>query len=366
MSRKLSYSSVNTYNTCGKKYDLHYNQGYREKVQRSSLLFGSAFDAAANDLLLNRDLDKALAIFEKNWSFNFVHKVYTAMRSCSTIVYSDKDIDFDLLALTPVGEEWVKEFRERKKSLKWEEVPEDDRIAYNTYCWDSMLYKGKVMLTSYFEKVLPKFVKVEGVQEKSEITNSDGDTLVQYLDFVAHFEDGSVVLMDNKTTTSLDYYKDDSAGKSPQLLSYFFANQAKFNLQAVGYVAICKDIIKNKIKKCNVCGFDGSKSKARSCDQEYMTKVVKRGKEVEAMLRCDGVWDVKMGKLESAIKIIVNPVKQRSVDLAMEAFDAANHGIKAGVYTRNLSACDNQYGSPCPMKKLCWEGSDEDLAKKED
>lgn len=365
MSRKLSYSAINTYSTCGQKYYWHYIQGYREKWQRASLLFGSAIDKALNNLLEERSYDKSLAVFEKEWNFQFVNKKYTSLFSNPDIVYGARDLDLDLIETSEEDQTWLAEFENHKKSRKWEEISEEDRTKYNTFCWKSLCIKGLIIIKSYNEKILPQFQSVTGIQHKSELTNSDGDSVVQYLDFIATFQDGSVVLMDNKTTSSLDYYKDDSPGKSQQLLSYFYTNREAFSLGGVGYVAICKQIVKNKTKKCSKCNEDGTETKARTCDKEYPGKVIKRKKEVDGMIRCDGEWDVTMNP-EAAIKVIVNTPKEKSIDLVLSTFDEANNGIKNEVYYKNLAVCDNQYGSPCPFRALCWEGSTEDLTKKED
>lgn len=360
---KLSYSQINTYTTCGEKYRLHYLMGYREKWQRASLLFGSAMDASLNNLLEKRNLEEALSVFDKNWNFQFLNKKYVALESHPDVVYSMRDLDTDLIEISEQDELWLKEFEEFKKTKKWDEISVEDRSKYNSFCWQSLAKKGKIILDSYYKKVLPKFISVTGIQHKSELTNADGDTVVQFLDFVVTLEDGSVILFDNKTTSSLDYYKDDSPGKSQQLLSYFYANKEEFNLGAVGYVAMCKQILKNKTKKCSKCGVQNNETKARKCDQEYETSELKKGKPVLA--RCNGEWDVTIDP-EAAIKIIVNIPKEKSIDLVLSTFDEANNGIKNKVWYKNLSVCDSQYGSPCPFRSLCWDGSTEDLIKKEE
>lgn len=65
--QKLSHSGRELYETCGYKFQLHYNQRLRSKNTSSALLFGSAFDEALNVLLLERDLEKAKYIFITEW-----------------------------------------------------------------------------------------------------------------------------------------------------------------------------------------------------------------------------------------------------------------------------------------------------------
>lgn len=361
MPNKLSYSKISNYSLCGQRYNLHYNHGLREKWQRSSLLFGSAIDEALNNLLATRDLEKSLSIFNKKWAFGFVHGKYESLVRHPDIIYSERDLDEDLV---DVDSNWIKEFRERKSNTKWANLPEEDRSKYNEYNWNCLKLKGEVILRDYCDKVLPQFISVEGIQHESHLTNSEGDTVVQYLDFIATLQDGSKILFDNKTTTSLMYYDDESAGSSQQLISYYYNNKKKFGLTGVGYVAMQKTLLKNKKKICSKCGVEGSSSKAKTCDVEYPDVVVKRGKEVEGSVRCDGEWNVTI-KPECAIKIIVNPVTEAAEDLVLTTFDEANNGIKNENWYRNLSVCKSIYGSPCQFQKLCWKGSDEDLVKEE-
>jgi hypothetical protein len=365
MANRLSFSKISSYSICGERYRLRYEAKLTEKYARASLLFGSALDEALNSLLADQDLEKAKAAFDKKWSFQYVHGKYVSLSENPIVVYAERDLDLDLIETSEDEQLWLTEFKEFKKTKKWDQIAEEDRSKYNLICWKSMKVKGHLILENYVTKVLPSFVSVTGIQHQSEITNGDGDTIIQYLDFVATLQDGSVVLMDNKSTSDLKYYEDDSPGTSQQLVSYYYANKEKFGLTAVGFVAMQKSIIKNKTKTCSKCKADGTESRARSCDKEHPGMVVKRGKEVEGMVRCGGEWDVKMDP-EVAIKIIVNPVTEAAEDLVLTAFDHANEGIKNKNWYRNLTVCKNIYGSPCEYYNLCWKGKDEELIQLED
>jgi hypothetical protein len=365
MSNKLSFSKISSYSICGERYRLHYIEKLREKWARASLLFGSAIDESLNSLLENRDLDKAKQIFLKTWNFQYVNNKMTALKNNPDIVYASADLDLDLIELTEENRKWLKEFEDFKSQNKWDYISEEDRSTYNSFCWESMKAKGLLILENYSTKVLPQFLSVTAIQHKTELVNGDGDSVTQVLDFIATLHDGSVVLFDNKTTSNLSYYPDDAPATSQQLVSYYYNNKQKFGITAVGFVAIQKLVIKNKTKTCTKCGFDGTESRAKTCDQEHPGMVVKRGKEVEGMVRCNGEWDVKMNP-EVAIKLIVNPVPDASVDLVLSAFDEANHGIKTGNFYKNLTVCKNIYGSPCTYYNLCWKGKDEELVKLED
>lgn len=365
MTNKLSYSKISTYSICGEMYRLKYIQRLQERAIRASLLFGSALDEALNSLLVDQDLDKAVAAFDKKWAFQYVRGEYTALKSNPEIVYSEKDLDTDLIALTDDELSWIKEFREHKKVVGWDNCKLEDKVRYNEYAWKSMEVKGHVILDSYVKKVLPQFAKVEGVQHQSEMTNEEGDSVVQYLDFIAHLHDGSVVLMDNKTTSDIKYYDDDSPSTSQQLISYYYNNKEQFGLTAVGFVAMQKNLLKNKTKVCTLCGQDGTESRAKTCDKEVIKLVESRGKEVEKATRCGGEWQVSMS-FEALIKVIVNPVSDAAVDLVLGAFDEANQGIKQNNWYRNLSICKNVWGNKCPYHDKCWKGSESGLIKLEE
>jgi len=346
-------------------YYNHYRLGYREKWIRSSLIFGSAIDQALNELLGSKDLDKAKQVFEKNWNFSFINKKYTSLKGNPDILFSSKDLDTDLHPLSPEEEAWIAEFEEHKAAKPWAEIDTEKRVKYNSFMWDSLKAKALIILRDYHAKILPQFIAVTGIQHQSTLTNPAGDSVVQYLDFIATLQDGSVVLMDNKTTSSMHYYTDDSPGTSPQLLSYYYVNKEAFGLSAVGYVVILKNILKNKTKVCAACGLDGTESRAKTCDKEVVKLVTKRGKEVEGKERCGGEWSVTIHP-EAAIKIIVNPVQEKAQDLVLSALDEANNGIKSEVWYKNLSICKNIYGSPCKFYNLCWKGDDSDLVKQEE
>jgi hypothetical protein len=360
LGNKLSFSQISSYSLCGERFRLHYRERLREKWQRSSLLFGSAMDKALNNLLATKDLEKSIEIFNKEWAFSFVNNKYTAIRSNPDVVYSERDLDTDLIELSEEDLKWLAEFKDFKSTQKWDYIAAEDRIKYNEYYWDCLKIKGEIIIRDYNKKVIPQFLSVTGIQHESYLTNAEGDTVVQYLDFVATMQDGSIVLFDNKTTSSLQYYDDESPGMSQQLISYYYNNKAKFGLTAVGFVAMQKTIIKNKTKICSLCSHDGSESRAKTCDQEVDAPETKKGRA-----RCNGAWLITLNP-ECAIKVIVNPVTEAAEDLVLSTFDEANHGIKNEMFYKNLAICKNIYGSPCQFYKLCWKGSTEDLIKLEE
>lgn len=357
MANKLSFSKISSYSICGERYRLGYVEGYREKWSRASLLFGSAIDDALNSLLVNRDLTLAKQVFDKKWSFQWINGKLSAVRDHEDVVYAKADFDKDFVTLTPEDEIRFNSIVEAKEKLKWEEVELEDRKFYNIQNWESLRAKGMIILESYYHKVLPQFISVTAVQHKAEMINAAGDSIVQYLDFIATLQDGSVVLMDNKTTSKMDYYDDDSPATSPQLISYYFNNREEFGINAVGFVVMLKQIIKNKVKTCTLCNTVAEEgARHKTCAVETTPGVKKS--------RCNGEFIVTMNP-EAAIKIFVSPVSEAAENLVLTAFDEANNGIENKQWYRNLTVCKNIYGSPCEFFNICWKGDYSGVIKKE-
>ena len=59
---------------------------------------------------------------------------------------------------------------------------------------------------------------------------------------------------------------------------------------------------------------------------------------------------------EVNVQIIVGEVSEHIQKMTLEALSETAQAIKANVFPRNLNACDNQYGRPCPYRDLCWRG----------
>lgn len=355
MGNKLSFSKISCYSLCGERFRLRYIERKTERFTRASLLFGSAIDTALNSLLKDRNLEEAIKVFNKTWNFQYINGKYRSLLDNPDVVFADRDLDKDLIVLTEDDLLWVEEFKEYKKSKKWHEISEEDRIKYNNICWHSLKEKGLIILDSYHKKILPEFLEVKGIQHEAELVNDAGDSVIQYLDFIVIQKDGSVVLMDNKTTSSMSYYDEDSPNTSQQLLSYFYNNKEHFGLEYIGFVVILKDIIKNKVKTCHSCGAiaeEGSRHKTCSVELEPGNK----------KSRCNGEFSVTMTP-EAAIKIIVAKPTEHAIDLVLSTFDEANFGIKNNFFPKNLTVCKNIYGSPCEFYSHCWKGDDSNLIK---
>jgi len=194
------------------------------------------------------------------------------------------------------------------------------------------------MLEAYRKQVLPK-LKVTTSQESVRWTDEHGNDFVGVLDLKGDIGSG-VMPIDNKTASRP--YEKDAVSKSTQLAIY----SSVTGHTKAAFIVMDKTIRKNRIKICSVCGNDGTGGRHKTCD----------GLNLETQAgRCNGAWTETI-QPEANIQIIVGDVNPRLQDMAREALSETAQAIKSGYFPRNLNACDNQYGRPCPYRNHCWNG----------
>ena len=372
---RLSHSSINTYTSCARKYDLHYNKRLRSKTSTGALLFGSALDQALNKLLETKDLDEAQKVFYKSWSFGWINNKGIALSDTDLVLYAKSDFDSDLLTKEDLKkfsdaqylfalhqnktiDEAYAFLMDQKSTVGYKTMTLEERKLLSLANWLSLRRKGEIMINSYFGKVLPKIKTVLAVQKQVEIENGDGDRLIGYIDMLLEMQDGKRIVADNKSSSV--EYEQDSPAHSQQLILYHHITKDDYQLNGAGFIVMSKHIIKNKEKICVKCGFNGSEGRHKSCPNELDSL---DGKKKQ---RCGGEWDEKIYP-EAKIDIIINEIPQAATDLVMETFDIANEGIKKGIFGPNLQACDDFNG--CQFRRYCWYGDSEELevvAAKED
>lgn len=363
---RLSHSAVQTYSQCGRKYFYHYNLGLRSKVVSGALVFGSALDKALDHLLNTRNLEESKEVFKKHWNVQDINGKTTILPYATNVVYAQKDYDGDLITEAHIEkfEELKKKFnietdqtfkqavtfyRELKKEKGFQSFTDNQKIVYNFGHWCCMLEKGLIMLDSYNKLVLPRIKEVITSQKKIEITNTEGDSVIGYIDLIVEWEDGKRYVLDNKTSSS--EYDDDSAMRSQQLILYYHAVKEEYKIDGVGFIVLSKQLLKNKKKTCSKCGHDGTGGRHKTCANEAEGK------------RCNGEWNETIDP-ECKIDAILNSVSEQAEDLVLETFDSANEAIKKQVYSPNLAACA-AFGKEylCQFYNLCWNGKDDDLIK---
>lgn len=181
--QKLSHSAREMFETCGFKYELHYNKRYRSILTSSALIFGSSLDLALNDLLLNRDLKQAKTTFLDDFLKHEHDFNISFYKSDLAIELLDSDLMWDLAGIT-------------------------DKNKRNHYeHFFSLEAKGLKMLESYAENILPRIKRVIEVQKDFSIEYPVHNGVVKgIIDLIAEIEleDGTIVeaILDNKTAST--------------------------------------------------------------------------------------------------------------------------------------------------------------------
>jgi hypothetical protein len=373
---RLSHSSKNTWLTCGRKYELHYLLKLRSRIMSSALLFGSAVDNALNIMLSKKDeagvLELAIHEFNRCWEQgdDFQRKPVDLPLN-PNIKYYRNDYDHDLLD-KPEWRELLKydsKFFDTKNEVDaliklktpWEDIPEEKRMVYNYANWLCLQKKGHMLLTAYHKDILPKIKSVVAVQTKVELDDGEGNILNGVVDYIAiidgkqfGFDYDPVTLLDNKTSS--EEYDSDSVKGSEQLATY----QAILNIQEAdpehpwkhkielcGYTVMSKKLDKEITKTCKSCN-QTNDSTHKLCEKMIDGK------------RCNGEFD-KTKKFGVRTQFIVDKISEEFGLTVLENNYIVKSCIEQGLFPKNYSACENQFGQPCIYFSKCHGGSDKGL-----
>ena len=362
MSLRLSHSQYNRFLSCGKSYEHYYINKIKPTRPKASLLFGTAIDRAISTLLEPKDESKTPEqTFDYFWRFQDVNGKQEYLPKLSSLLYSNKDFDKDLLLdedYQKIQEEYsldkdrALELLSKRIEVGHDKLSNKEKEPSNFIIWLSMMRKGHVMIKGFREKILPRIKRVITTQECITLENGDGDKIIGYIDLVAEKEghEGPVIL-DIKTAASP--YDDDAHLFAPQLILYLHASREKYsNTNKAGFIVLGKNIMKNKTKICSSCGHDGTGGRHKTCDNEIGGK------------RCNSVWLEKINP-ECFTQVMVGEVPEATEELVMSNIEDMTNAIKAGHFIRNLSNCKNMYGSPCEYIDLCYRGKMDNLKKEE-
>lgn len=378
MNTKISHSAVNKFLQCGKSYDYHYNHRLREKTATAFLAFGSAIDNALNAVLADlRDNGKVKCkykdIFDEHWNTITINKRTYSLVDCTLVGYHKNDFIPEILEsedlaiisdrLTsenlaplyndkPLAE--VKELLQHKHSIrKVVPFPQEEHELYNIMNYLSLRRKAHLMLDAYVRDIVPKIEEVKEIQYKTEL-DSGQDILVSYIDAIVKIKGNDhYTIMDNKTSGSL--YEQSKVRTSPQLALYCYATGLKHGAFAV----MLKNIQLNRVKICKKCKFDGSGGSHKTCPQEIATGEVNKKGEAKTA-RCHGEWNETVTP-EGKTQFFEDEIEEMEQNLVIDNVAEVNDAIKAGVFVRNLNACDNMFGSRCVYYDKCHKGKDDGL-----
>lgn len=356
MNNRLSHSSMNTYNECPKKWELHYRKRLRSKTTHAALLFGSALDKSVETLVNTRNYAQAELVFDSMWNEQEINGVKTELASSELVVYANSDYDKDLLIdsdwkLLECNEEDINALYTKKDEVGFDKLHVKEKRKLNLANWLCLYHKGKLMLSAFNEFILPCIEEVYGTQVPVELTNEDGDKLIGFVDMVVKWK-GKVdpVIFDLKTSSRL--YEDDAVTTSQQLCLYTYALSEQFKTKNAGFIVLNKHIRKNKTKICSVCGYDGSGASHKTCPNEVDGK------------RCKGEWAIKIDPTVFT-QVLIDEIPSRLEEIVLENLNSINSCIKHDIFPRSLTSCKAAYGK-CAYYNLCLKNTQEGLIETEE
>lgn len=333
----LSHSSYGKYVTCPKSFKFHYIDKLRPTLTPSHLIFGGAIDKALNALVdglaedeiakildkeTDRLIDEDVEFFRADYDGELISEEQKKYLNEVCTKIAGVAIDADSLAPTLLS---------RPNST----LSPKQRTVLALLCAESLQAKAALMIEAYRKQVLPK-LKVVTSQESVRWTDEHGNDFVGVLDLKGDIGHG-VMPIDNKTASRP--YEQDAVGKSTQLAIY----SSVTGHSKAAFIVMDKTIRKNRIKICEECGHDGTGGRHKTCDNVP-----------DSIGRCGGAWTETI-QPEANIQIIVGDVNPRLQAMAREALSETAQAIKSNYFPRNLNACDNQYGRPCPYRNYCWK-----------
>ena len=349
MSNRLSHSSVNMFSDCSYKFKLHYQERLRSTTQSAALLFGTAIDKAVENLVTTKNLDSAVAIFHELWTRQEINGVLTELKANPDIVYAAGDYDDELLPGQPLVE--MERVVAKKKEVGFDNLELDEKKKYNMANWFIAKKRGELMLKAVNEEILPFINKVYSTQEKIDLANGNGDSVIGYVDMVAEFEGyKDPIIFDFKTSTRA--YEADSVKTSPQLALYVHALENKYKTRTAGFIVLSKTIQKNRKKICSVCGNDGTGARHKTCNAETVDGE-----------RCNGAWTETIDP-KCKIDVIIDQMPEQLENIVLENFDGVSQMINNGIFIRNLNSCVKPYGR-CTFYNKFHNNSSEGLIEVE-
>lgn len=360
-----SYSQVTTYTSCPKHWHIKYKLRYEEEALKASLFYGNAVEAGVIALLEGKE--NYLEIAAKEWDSQTKWGKTTFICDNDEIAYAHgdfdghvlKDEDFDYLEklarklhIHNLGKSALEIYKEvaRTKKNPYKKTTQEMLTYFNKASWLSLLRKSEVLIEAFKVQFLPKIQKIHAIQQESEIVSEDGLQKIKgYIDLILTIEGyDKPIIFDLKTSAGA--YSQDRIDLSEQLLVYLAMEGITYTTNLVGYIVLNKNIEKEKLGVCSLCG-KIKDSSHKTCDNEVNGK------------RCRGLWS-ETTKLKPEVQVMVSAKEDFKVDGILSDYTNVLKGMKEEIIYKNTDKCSNWYGSRCPYYSVCWENSFEGLKKK--
>lgn len=311
MSNKLSHSAITTYNECGFKYKLSYVDRMRPRQQKSSLLFGSAVDAAIEHALKDFPLSSSREI---------------------------KQIFLDKFTNVEINGEKV--FAPTSELIKYSKKDES---------WESLKQRGLLLVDTFFKEIWPNIEKVYSVQEAISLENNAGDKVVGFSDAILKWKGYKQPIIFDFKTAGMPY-KPNAVKESEQLSLYKHALNEKYRTNTAGYIVFNKILNMNTVKTCSVCK-NVATSSHKTCNKEI------------GSTRCNGAWIVTTNP-SIDVQVLIDDIDEKFEDGVLTRFDAVAQEMQAPSFDKNFKNCYGKYGK-CDFYDLCHNNKSEDFVKYE-
>lgn len=363
---RVSNSQKALYTQCGRKYYYRYKKKMHPKHKGSALYFGSAFDAASDVLLHQRDLSAAKEKFTDLWMAQEQNlNCKFSKTDLEVRLYDNSDLakleaaagnlnvskaqkqfceDGDVIKL-------LKDIKKMKEQSFMRDLTlEEERfLHYATVL--SMLRKGYLMLDSFYINILPKITRVISTQTKVDVQDGAGNEITGYIDLLCTMENyelpngrkltaDDLVVADVKTAGITYWSKLDDLTGSDQLDLYAASPQVQSisPTNLISYMAVSKQVSKDEKSFCKSCGNEKNSSH-KTCNAEIEGK------------RCNGEWNEQVTYFCES-KIVIGERNMQEAAKVFEDFDHVVRGINSEVFPRCRDACD-AYGQICEFKSIC-------------
>jgi hypothetical protein len=356
----ISYSSVSRYKECPTKYFL--SKKYKTRTKYSALYFGKAIDTALSHLLLTKNLEESIKLFEANWMVKPADEYdpEEPIFDSRYIKYYNSDYDYNYITdedkilitswrreLFTVDEDWKKIFDSLKDGYADDKLTDESELAFcGRVFWACLRRKGIVMLKAFNEKIIPNVEEVIAVQHKLETTNEEGDKNVGFVDAILKYKGyDKPIVFDIKTAAYK--YKNHDLDTSEQLKTYSAVLEKDLHSRYVGYLVLIKKLLNNK--SCDKCGHIRT-GMAKNCT------------------KCkEGTYSIN--DLDCDIQVLVKEMEPVELDEIMEDYSNVLTAIKNNVTYKNPKACF-AYGRVCEFYNVCHKRMNpneiEDLVVKEE
>ncbi len=344
----VSYSAASRFKSCPTKYYL--SKKFQDKRVSSAFPFGKAVEKGVDALLDGQTLQVAQEVFQQHWNQEHVKgNEYRQIFDNLDIQYYASDYDKNLFMtedeeqldkwadelLDEKRRSWMEVFDEVNSAIKEDKPLDDAELAfYDRVMWSCCRIRGMAMLQAFSDDILPQVDLTRrehfAAQREVSMSNTEGDKVVGYVDYVLFLKDHGWVIIDLKTAGQP--YSMHKLDTSEQLRTYVAAIGEEIGSRKAGYAVLLKKVKIDKV--CNKCDAPrqgvAKKCKTKDCDGEY-AKATLRGET----------------------QLIIKDFRDEELDDILDDYMNVAVAIKNEVNFKNTESCF-AFGRRCEFYDHCW------------